>query len=382
MPYSISIYILLIHFIIMSDYMLINTFIKPPSPLPTLPATLAAPLGITMRNSNLELCTISDNTTQDTLQCTTEIIKHLLNTEVPTTEYKRVPESEIYSTAFKDKSEELKKTIDSYSHVDIANEIVSNLKNEVLPNLTHNEHVTYDFDCISGELCGSHVDMLPSYDRRLQLSTNKAIYSIGKPSESSDLISQHKENELQQFEAYSQYPKSSGTIDQIATYKCAFSNELDDIKEQPVDIQSIKQFTPMLTLKPKATTLIPKKVDMQSKIESPNIDILDELISIQSVLPKQVHQSIAIVPSTTVSAKPLSMTSFDHWAIEDDIDVKDYKSLLPHPVLTFPFELDVFQKRSIIRVEQGHVIILLVCACDCPHFSWKDRGSRVCNLPS
>ena len=201
--------------------------------------------------------------------------------------------------------------------------------------------------------------MLPSYDRRLQPATNKSIYSIGKPSESSDLISLHKENEIKQFESYSNSTKSPGTIEQVASFQCPFSKELEEINEQPIDSASIKQFAPMLTLKPKLISAVPKVSAIKPKADDSNIDILDELISIQSVLPKQVSEAQAIIPASTVSSKESAITNFDQWAIEDNIDVKDYKALLPHPVMTFPFELDVFQKRSIIRVEQGHVFIII-----------------------
>jgi hypothetical protein len=343
----------------MSDYTLINTSIKPPGSLPSLPVLLPAPLGITMRRGCPELSIISNNATIDALQCTSEIIKHQLNKELPSTEFSRMPESEIYAAAFKEKSAALKKDIDAYDPHDIAHEVLGNIKQEVLPNLTHNEHISYDFDCLSGDLNASHVEMLPSYDRRLQIATNKSIYSIGKPNESSDLISLHKENEIKQFESYSNSTRSSGTVGLIASYKCPFSKELEEIIEQPIDITSMKQFAPMLALKPILNTIIPKAPEIKPKAQDSNIDILDELISIQRVLPKQISEAQAIVPASTVSSKPSVITNFDQWAIEDNIDVKDYKVLLPHPVLTFPFELDVFQKRSIIRVEQGHVFFII-----------------------
>jgi hypothetical protein len=320
---------------------------------------LPAPLGITMRHGSPELSTISDNATLDALQCTSEIIKHQLNKELPSTVYRCIPASEIYAAAFKEKSELLKKGIDAYDPHEIAHEVIANIKQEVLPSLTHNEHISYDFDCLSGDLCDSHIDMLPSYDRRLQPATNKSIYSIGKPSESSDLISLHKENEIKQFESYSNSTKSPGTIEQVASFQCPFSKELEEINEQPIDSASIKQFAPMLTLKPKLISAVPKVSAIKPKADDSNIDILDELISIQSVLPKQVSEAQAIIPASTVSSKQSAITNFDQWAIEDNIDVKDYKALLPHPVMTFPFELDVFQKRSIIRVEQGHVFIII-----------------------
>lgn len=41
-------------------------------------------------------------------------------------------------------------------------------------------------------------------------------------------------------------------------------------------------------------------------------------------------------------------------AVDDKIDVKEYDKII-EPAITFPFELDIFQKRSIIRLENHEV---------------------------
>jgi antiviral helicase SKI2 len=43
----------------------------------------------------------------------------------------------------------------------------------------------------------------------------------------------------------------------------------------------------------------------------------------------------------------------DVWAISDTVDVSDFDNLVRDPALKFPFELDVFQKRAIYRLECG-----------------------------
>ena len=47
------------------------------------------------------------------------------------------------------------------------------------------------------------------------------------------------------------------------------------------------------------------------------------------------------------------------WAIEDDLDISAF-SKIENPPITFPFELDDFQKRSILRLENHENV--LVCA--------------------
>ena len=48
------------------------------------------------------------------------------------------------------------------------------------------------------------------------------------------------------------------------------------------------------------------------------------------------------------------------WAIEDDLDISDFSNKIKDPPITFPFELDEFQKRSILRLENHENV--LVCA--------------------
>ena len=48
------------------------------------------------------------------------------------------------------------------------------------------------------------------------------------------------------------------------------------------------------------------------------------------------------------------------WAIEDNLDISDFSNKIKDPPITFPFELDEFQKRSILRLENHQNV--LVCA--------------------
>lgn len=48
----------------------------------------------------------------------------------------------------------------------------------------------------------------------------------------------------------------------------------------------------------------------------------------------------------------------DVWAVEDNVDVSDFASLVPDPAVSWPFELDVFQKRAIYRLERGENVFV------------------------
>ena len=45
-------------------------------------------------------------------------------------------------------------------------------------------------------------------------------------------------------------------------------------------------------------------------------------------------------------------------AVEDKLDVSDFARLLPEPAIIYPFELDLFQKRAVYRVEQGQNVFI------------------------
>lgn len=47
------------------------------------------------------------------------------------------------------------------------------------------------------------------------------------------------------------------------------------------------------------------------------------------------------------------------WYVMDNLDVnKPLKELIPNPVVDFPFELDPFQKRALVRIEQGECVFV------------------------
>jgi antiviral helicase SKI2 len=54
----------------------------------------------------------------------------------------------------------------------------------------------------------------------------------------------------------------------------------------------------------------------------------------------------------------LSADANNQYAIEDNIDVKNFDSVVPVPVIQYPFILDEFQKRAIIRLEQKQNVFI------------------------
>ena len=44
--------------------------------------------------------------------------------------------------------------------------------------------------------------------------------------------------------------------------------------------------------------------------------------------------------------------------MEDKIDMSRFKEMVPNPAISYPFELDDFQKRAIYRLEQGNCVFV------------------------
>jgi superfamily II RNA helicase len=75
------------------------------------------------------------------------------------------------------------------------------------------------------------------------------------------------------------------------------------------------------------------------------------------------------------------------YAVDDEIEVDEYDNI-KDPAMSFPFELDTFQKRSIIRLEKHEVnfffykfnyyLIFLECFGLCTYIFWKNSNSRIC----
>ena len=57
-------------------------------------------------------------------------------------------------------------------------------------------------------------------------------------------------------------------------------------------------------------------------------------------------------------AKSNSKSAPQQWYEEDKIDMSRFKEMVPLPAITYPFELDDFQKRACYRLEQGNCVFV------------------------
>jgi hypothetical protein len=46
------------------------------------------------------------------------------------------------------------------------------------------------------------------------------------------------------------------------------------------------------------------------------------------------------------------------WAVTTQLPIKDFHSLVPNPAISYPFELDDFQKQAVVRLERGECIFV------------------------
>lgn len=86
------------------------------------------------------------------------------------------------------------------------------------------------------------------------------------------------------------------------------------------------------------------------------IDELDLIIQDSAALKRiesQHEEKKALGPST--SASPEKRVS---WFEEDFMDMSRFKEMVPSPAITYPFELDDFQKRACYRLEQGNCVFV------------------------
>ena len=63
---------------------------------------------------------------------------------------------------------------------------------------------------------------------------------------------------------------------------------------------------------------------------------------------------------SNVSNRGVKTSSGSSWAVVDNCDMAQFSELVPHMAQEFPFELDDFQKRSIVHLERGESVF--VCA--------------------
>ena len=58
------------------------------------------------------------------------------------------------------------------------------------------------------------------------------------------------------------------------------------------------------------------------------------------------------------ASDPQEVSSRKSWAGTESLDVSDFFSLVPNPAITYPFELDDFQKQAVARLERAECIFV------------------------
>lgn len=122
----------------------------------------------------------------------------------------------------------------------------------------------------------------------------------------------------------------------------------DDLVEEEVnDVQDIDQLISELTL-----TTTTSKVDQFYKTK--------EKISSTVTLSKTPHHAKNPLTSLASSSGKKQSQSKDRksWAVTTPLPLGDFHSLLPNPAISYPFELDEFQKQAVARLERGECIFV------------------------
>jgi len=47
------------------------------------------------------------------------------------------------------------------------------------------------------------------------------------------------------------------------------------------------------------------------------------------------------------------------WAVNTSLTLDDFHSVIPNPAITYPCELDTFQKKAVARLERGEYIFVM-----------------------
>ena len=98
----------------------------------------------------------------------------------------------------------------------------------------------------------------------------------------------------------------------------------------------------------------------EEKKADQDIDILLDELTTPSTLGKRSTSSkhpLLLQSSTSTSSKTKSNPP-KSWAITKLLDITNFHTLIPNPAMTFPFELDDFQKQAVLRLERKECVFL------------------------
>lgn len=99
-------------------------------------------------------------------------------------------------------------------------------------------------------------------------------------------------------------------------------------------------------------------VELQAAENKPEDSVAKESAEFDTELDtvlKQAEENTPAVLKYTNTSKSLKLPrgSYEYTVVEDSVsEIRNYSDLLPHPAIKFNFELDIFQKRAVLLLEQ------------------------------
>jgi hypothetical protein len=123
-------------------------------------------------------------------------------------------------------------------------------------------------------------------------------------------------------------------------------HQLDTPDEGRHDIQDVDTLLQELSISDEAC-IVEKALSLQKKRSK----------SLQDRLKTQVsNEALALMKSSKKSHHNLQANV--SWAVTSLLPLHDFHALVPNPAITYPFELDDFQKQAVARLERGECIFV------------------------
>ena len=151
------------------------------------------------------------------------------------------------------------------------------------------------------------------------------------------------------FDEDSLFGGSSSSSDESADTED--DDEIEDVGESPIKI-SHNQIAD-------TEVLFERTADADDEVDTLLSELDLSLQTTSNTLPAKTGTPIH--PSLPTSKDPGNCKSRKSWAVTDYIPLtstNDFHTMLPNPALTFPFELDDFQKQAVLRLERSECVFL------------------------
>ena len=92
----------------------------------------------------------------------------------------------------------------------------------------------------------------------------------------------------------------------------------------------------------------------------PNIEEIDIILKDLKIddEPLNSPSEVSVLAKDESGVSASSENRRQQWFVEDKIDMSRFKEMVPNPAISYPFELDDFQKRAVYRLEQGNCVFV------------------------